>query len=179
MSSLASKLAKQSINRALGAQLVKMSSGDIVRKLYPFYLSKIFHGLEDFYAEYLHEFKISDEELEQQGMPLRWTSIHKQYEALLESYLQEFVDLEGITSNELYAALSRATVTDKRSEVLIKMILSQSDFDTFVEMCRSKLQNQGTGFMPQALVCDTKDITNYKAGGGELESKCDQDLRKK
>ena len=114
----------------LSAQL----GGDIVRKLYPFFQSKIRGGVSEFCEKHASDFDPDDDEHK-----LIHTDIFHEYEALLESYLEEFAEENNLEKKQFYKKLERASKKKgENTDTLLKMIIAQSDFSFFVSMMKDK-----------------------------------------
>ncbi|GBG30533.1 ADP-ribosylation factor-like protein 2-binding protein [Hondaea fermentalgiana] len=74
-------------------------------------ISKISHGLDDFYREHLHEFDPDEEENK-----LEYWEIFKEFEALFESYLEEFMEDQKLDRAEFREQLNE--VAEGVSEIL-------------------------------------------------------------
>ena len=122
-------------NPNLAQHLASRTSGDILRRLYPFYMSKTGQAMQRFFEEHAWQFDPDEEENK-----LVYTEIYKEYEAAMEGFLAEFLDEQGISPADFYDAISRQAEqgADKQAQVMMKMINAQSDFVFFVQLMRDK-----------------------------------------
>jgi len=121
-------------NPALSGLLNAQASGDILRKLYPYFQSKIRVGLDAFFDRYADEFDPEEEEHK-----LVYMDIYKKYEKILEKHLEEFVDENGYDRGTFYDDLERAAANTRgNTDTLVKMLTAQGDFDFFVNMMKDR-----------------------------------------
>ena len=121
-------------NPNLAQHLASRTSGDILRRLYPFYMSKTGQAMQRFFEEHAWQFDPDEEENK-----LVYTQIYHEYEEAMEGFLAEFLDEQGISASDFYDALTKqAEGSDKQAQVMVKMINAQSDFTFFVQLMRDK-----------------------------------------
>jgi hypothetical protein len=126
--------------KKLANMMAKREQGDVLSNLYPFYQSKIAHGMDEFFDEYCCEFDYDSDENR-----LVYTDIFRKYEALFDSYLSEFVEQQHLDAATFDAELN-ALVQGKRpgrSQVLVKMLAAQTDYYFFVSLMKDKARERG------------------------------------
>eukprot|EP00512_Aurantiochytrium_limacinum_P000853 CAMPEP_0171488494 /NCGR_PEP_ID=MMETSP0958-20121227/2234_1 /TAXON_ID=87120 /ORGANISM="Aurantiochytrium limacinum, Strain ATCCMYA-1381" /LENGTH=154 /DNA_ID=CAMNT_0012021605 /DNA_START=1 /DNA_END=465 /DNA_ORIENTATION=+ len=124
-------------HRDLGSIMDSRAKGSVIDNLYPFYQSKIAHGLDEFYMDHLDKFDPDEEENK-----LVYWDIFKEFEQLFEGYLNDFVEEQGLDQEEFREELSKfAEDKGQRSCFLVKMIAAQTDYDFFVNLMKDKARD--------------------------------------
>jgi hypothetical protein len=83
--------------------MFKKRQGNVLQKLYPFYLSNLSSKLEEFYERHCEAFYSDESELKEHK--LEWTKIHREYEALLQGILEDFIEDQGLSVSKFMKML--------------------------------------------------------------------------
>eukprot|EP00940_MAST-03C_sp_MAST-3C-sp2_P000416 g416.t1 len=119
--------------------LASSSSGgkNILRKLFPFYMSVIQGQLKRFFDDYCEEFDTGESKLSEHR--LEWTNIHKKYKLILGNALEDFCEEEDLSYDEVYKNLAKVkSEGTRREQMLLKVIQAQDEYETFVKMMRDE-----------------------------------------
>jgi hypothetical protein len=125
--------------KKLANMMAKREQGDVLANLFPFYQSKIAHGMDEFFDEYCGEFDYDSDENR-----LVYTDIFRKYEALFDSYLSEFVEQQHLDAATFYAELNALVQGARpgRSQVLVRMLAAQTDYYFFVSLMKDKARER-------------------------------------
>ena len=110
-----------------------------------------------FYGAHLDEFNDDEEH------KLVYTSLHKEFEAILDNALTAFAHEEGFaTPRELYAELQDAVAEGgTKEEKMVKMICAAADYKKFVRLMKNKARKQRKLEGQQATIYNS----TYGSGG--------------
>jgi hypothetical protein len=95
-----------------------------------------------FAQKYSHLFS-SDMRATEGENKLEHTLAYQEFQSLFESKLDELVCSEGLSVDEFFKLLQSQSREDEDCEVFIQVILSISDYASFVEMMAAYCKNAG------------------------------------
>lgn len=96
-------------------------------------------GLEEYYERAVDQFDPDEEEHK-----LEYTELFQEYNELLESFVQEFLDCKGISSADFFDELRESVEgsLSAKTDRIINIINAWSDFVFFVEMMKDKARGR-------------------------------------
>ena len=97
--------------------------------------------LSDFFADHCKKFEREDETEHR----LEFTEIHKQYEKIVDRHLEDFIDKEGTSSSDFYAAMKACIKEDEFNSAILEMVLASADYDFFDMLMRARARNGPQG----------------------------------
>ena len=115
------------------SDLLAKRQGNILQKLYPFYLSNLSSRVETFYKENYESFVSEDDAPGEHK--LEWTGIHREYERLLQGILEDFIEEQGLSESRFMKLLEMSKdKASRREKIMLNIILAQDDYGMFVNV---------------------------------------------
>ena len=66
---------------------------------------------------------------------LEWTSIHRDYERLLQGILEDFIEEQGLSESRFMKMLEMSKdKASRREKIMLNIILAQDDYEMFVNV---------------------------------------------
>jgi len=138
---------------------------DMILRLVQFIAgSKFQNAFEKFFLAHAKKFKDTEEH------DLEYTDVYNEFQALFDSFMEEFLEKESLTTGEFMKRCRKAQAEDPKAAHYLDVVFASTDYVSFVRLMRlmKPLAERKSGNSMEAESKGSKggDDDDVKGGGG-------------